>query len=73
MRGHITLKMMSKQQGKEDYVRRIVHSFHPSENDWGYAQYYPCDNFDDPRNIYLEDDTVEFRVTIMVDPPKFNL
>jgi ubiquitin carboxyl-terminal hydrolase 7 len=73
MRGHITLKMMSKQQGKDDYVRRIVHSFHPSENDWGYAQYYPCDNFDDSRNIYLEDDTVEFRVTIMVDPPKFNL
>uniref|UniRef100_A0AC34QJV6 Ubiquitin carboxyl-terminal hydrolase 7 n=1 Tax=Panagrolaimus sp. JU765 TaxID=591449 RepID=A0AC34QJV6_9BILA len=73
MRAIVYLKMLSQDPRRDDYTRRIVHTFHPGENDWGYAQYYSCDNFDDSNNPYLRDDAVTFKVVIMPDPPKFPL
>lgn len=73
LRAIVFLKMISHDSEREDYVRRIAHTFHPGENDWGYAQYYACENFDEENNPYLFNDSVTFKVIIYADPPKFPL
>uniref|UniRef100_A0A7E4UQQ8 Ubiquitin carboxyl-terminal hydrolase 7 n=1 Tax=Panagrellus redivivus TaxID=6233 RepID=A0A7E4UQQ8_PANRE len=71
-RGSVQLTMISHMEDEPDHSRNIVHCFHPGENDWGFAQFYNCDLFDEPDNPFLRDDMLDFHVVIHIDPPKLN-
>lgn len=63
------LRIVPAQEGVEPNTRRITHTFHPKENDWGYSQFVQCDILLDDSNGYIKDDTVRLEVDVSADAP----
>ena len=55
--GSATLKVIPfDESGGEQQVRKISHSFHAKENDWGYSQFLTWEDATDPSRGYCSPD-----------------
>jgi ubiquitin carboxyl-terminal hydrolase 7 len=63
------LRVCSQREGTENHSRKISHTFHPKENDWGYSQFIQCDVLLDENNGYIKNDTVRLEVDVTADAP----
>uniref|UniRef100_F1KSR2 Ubiquitin carboxyl-terminal hydrolase 7 n=1 Tax=Ascaris suum TaxID=6253 RepID=F1KSR2_ASCSU len=65
----VALKVRAQKEGVKDAVKRFRHTFHRQEDDWGFAQYMPCEVLTNPNNGLIKDDTIKLEVTITADAP----
>ncbi|KAI6189078.1 Ubiquitin carboxyl-terminal hydrolase 7 [Aphelenchoides besseyi] len=63
------LRVVSQKPGVDNHQRKISHTFHPKENDWGYSQFIQCDVLLDENNGYIHNDTVRLEVDVSADAP----
>uniref|UniRef100_A0A1I7SBQ3 Ubiquitin carboxyl-terminal hydrolase 7 n=1 Tax=Bursaphelenchus xylophilus TaxID=6326 RepID=A0A1I7SBQ3_BURXY len=63
------LRIVPMKEGIEPNIRRISHTFHPKENDWGYSQFVQCDQLLEESGGYIKDDVVRLEVDVSADAP----
>ncbi|KAI6227604.1 Ubiquitin carboxyl-terminal hydrolase 7 [Aphelenchoides fujianensis] len=63
------LRVVSQKQGVENHQRKISHTFHPKENDWGYSQFIQCEVLLDESTGYIKNDVVRLEVDVCADAP----
>ncbi|CAD5217187.1 unnamed protein product [Bursaphelenchus okinawaensis] len=63
------LRIVPQKEGIEANTRRISHTFHPKENDWGYSQFVQCDQLLDEAGGYIKNDLVRLEVDVSADAP----
>ncbi|KAI6216025.1 hypothetical protein M3Y94_00454800 [Aphelenchoides besseyi] len=63
------LRVVSQKPGIDNHQRKISHTFHPKENDWGYSQFIQCDVLLDESNGFIHDDIVRLEVDVSADAP----
>lgn len=63
------LRVCSQREGIENHQRKISHTFHPKENDWGYSQFIQCEVLLDENSGYIKNDIVRLEVDVTADAP----
>lgn len=48
------LRVCPQREGIEPNVRKISHTFHSKENDWGYSQFIQCETLLDENNGFIK-------------------
>ncbi|PAA90249.1 hypothetical protein BOX15_Mlig023590g1, partial [Macrostomum lignano] len=63
------LTLVAQREGCENFSKRIMHTFHAKENDWGFATFVTWAEFVNPERGFIKDDSALLRVHVNAEAP----